>query len=547
MKSLIDFLSPLGLVVMAGAAVAERYGAKLPGGMRTFVVAGLVLMLAHLLLRWDEVAKRLGGRQVRYGGNTALLVVVVLAILAAVNYLASRRSIKKDFTKGQRYSLSEQSKKIVSGLSEDVRVLYFQRKADMPPRGAGELEQYEALSSHVKVEYVDPLVEPSRAREYDVRPPYPVIVLQRGEKRARAASTGEQDLTNGFLKVTRAGKKTVCFAEGAGERDIDDSSEGGFSSARAVLARNLYETRKLPLARETAIPEDCSVVAVAGPQKDILPNVVEALRAFVKRGGKLLVLDDPEFKEGRPALTSFLKEFNIEVGQDVVVDLTGRANRLGATTAVAATAQEYPYHEITRGFRTATGFPESRSVKPGTATVEGVVAQILVQTTEAAWAETDLTSQQPEPGPNELKGPVPVAAVATLKVADPSPSPSPAASPAVSASPGASPALALPSPSPSPDEEAAPPPRREGRVAVFGDSDFASNSFLRFYGNQDLFLNTVAWLAEDADLISIRPKDPDDQRLELTPEKQWIVYLLALAGLPGLFIVLGIRAWWTRR
>jgi ABC-type uncharacterized transport system involved in gliding motility auxiliary subunit len=118
-------------------------------------------------------------------------------------------------------------------------------------------------------------------------------------------------------------------------------------------------------------------------------------------------------------------------------------------------------------------------------------------------------------------------------------SPSPA--PSAAASPGASPA---PSPSASPED---PAPKREGRVAVFGDSDFASNALLGFQGNRDLFLNTVAWLAQDVDLISIRPKEPDDQRLMLTQSQQRNIFLLAIVLIPGVFIVLGVREWWSRR
>jgi ABC-type uncharacterized transport system involved in gliding motility auxiliary subunit len=87
----------------------------------------------------------------------------------------------------------------------------------------------------------------------------------------------------------------------------------------------------------------------------------------------------------------------------------------------------------------------------------------------------------------------------------------------------------------------------EGRVAAFGDADFASNQLLAFQGNQDLVLNTVAWLAEDPDLISIRPKEPDDQRMFITEAQQRLMWLTAIFLLPGLFVVLGISAWWRRR
>ena len=105
---------------------------------------------------------------------------------------------------------------VVGGLGEDIRIVYFQRAADLA--GADQrIEQYRALSPHLKAEFVDPYTMPSRAREYDVKGPWPIIVVERGARRERAASDSEQDLTNAVVKVTREGQKTVCFVEGEGE------------------------------------------------------------------------------------------------------------------------------------------------------------------------------------------------------------------------------------------------------------------------------------------------------------------------------------------
>ena len=87
----------------------------------------------------------------------------------------------------------------------------------------------------------------------------------------------------------------------------------------------------------------------------------------------------------------------------------------------------------------------------------------------------------------------------------------------------------------------------EGRVVAVGDADFASNSLLGFQGNQDFFLNTVAWLAEDADLISIRPKEPENQALFLSRSVQQNVAWAALVLIPGFFVVAGVASWWRRR
>ena len=530
MRKLIDFLAPVGLALMAGGAIAARQGYSVPPNLNTYLYGGLALVLLHIALRWEDIYRGIGGRQLRYGSNTAVLIAVVLAILVGVNYLAARHPLKKDLTKNQRYSLSDQTKKVVQGLKDDVRIVYFQRASDMEgSAGVDRIKDYQGLSPHVKAEFVDPIARPARANELDVKGPWPSIVIQRGEKRERVNNDSEQDLTNAFIKVTRESKKTVCFAQGEGEKDIDDADESGLSGIKSALGRDLYDTRKVVLARETTMPADCSVLVVAGPQSDLLPPTAEMIKGWVKGGGKALLMSDPELKVKTPNYDALVKAFNIEPGMDVVVDVSGFGQIFG-TGELTPIAVDYPYHEITRGFRVMTAFHQARRVQANTGTMEGVFAQDLVKTSPASWAETDLTLKAPvqfDEG-KDKKGPITLAAVATVTVAA-SPSPSPSVAPSAS---------------PSPDEAA---PKREGRVVVFGDSDFATNTLVSFQGNRDLFLNSVAWVAQDADLISIRPKEPDDQRLVLTRNQQQNMLVLALLLIPGVFIVMGIREWWSRR
>jgi gliding motility-associatede transport system auxiliary component len=262
---------------------------------------------------------------------------------------------------------------------------------------------------------------------------------------------------------------------------------------------------------------------------------VDAIRAFVKGGGKALVMIEPETKESFPNVDALVKEWNVEVAKDIVVDVSGMGQLFG-TGPITPIVAQYPYHEITKDFRVMTAFHTARSLEAGKGTVEGVTAQNLLETSPASWAETDLSLKEPiemNEG-KDRKGPVPLGAVATVRA-------SPAASP--------SPAAASPSPAASPAAEAESDEKKtaEGRVAAIGDADFASNQLLAFQGNQDFLLNVVAWLAQDPDLISIRPKEPDDQRMYLTQQQQQNVSWLALIVLPGLFVVLGIASWWRRR
>ena len=171
----------------------------------------------------------------------------------------------------------------------------------------------------------------------------------------------------------------------------------------------------------------------------------------------------------------------------------------------------------------------------GKATIEGVTAQDLVKTSAQSWAETDLT----------LKGPI------KFDEGKDTHGPDRARRGGDRARPGARarrPVAVARTGTASPSSRRREPPKApEGRVVAVGDADFASNSLLGFQGNQDFFLNTVAWLAEDADLISIRPKEPENQALFLSRQAQQNVAWLALVILPGLFVVAGVVGWWRRR
>jgi ABC-type uncharacterized transport system involved in gliding motility auxiliary subunit len=527
LKRLVDFLAPAGIILAGGAFAFSRSSHTLPGGLRPWLIASGVLVLLHLVLRWEDLARGIGRRQLTYGTNTLVLTLTVLAILAGVNWIVSRRAIRVDLTKDQRFSLSDQTRKVLAGLKDEVKITYFQRQRDM---GSGEdrLKEYTARSPKLTVDFVDPVQSPAKAQAYDVRGPWPILVVERGDKRERVTNDSEQDVTNAILKVTRKGKKTVCLLEGEGERSGGDSGDRGFSGAKAALTRSLYEVKDVFLLREKTVPADCTVLVVGGPEKDLLPQTTAAIDDFVKQGGKAFVMVEPELKETYPNLDALLKKWNIDAGKDVVVDVSGMGQLFGFSE-LAPLAIEYTWHPITKDFRLPTLYGGARSMEAGKGTVEGVTAQDLVKTSDKSWAESDTTLKgqiKYDEGKDHM-GPISLAAAATVK--EPTP---------------------VPSPSPAPGDEAKTsdePKAKEGRVVAVGDADFASNALLGFQGNQDFFLNSVAWLAEDADLISIRPKEPENQSMFLSRQVQENVFWFAVLILPGIFVVAGVVSWWRRR
>jgi ABC-type uncharacterized transport system involved in gliding motility auxiliary subunit len=533
LNRLVASLAPLGFAIGAGALVWTLAGpSPLLGGLRPWLIAALALVLVHLILRWEDVSRGLGLRQLKYGTNTFVLVLVVLGILGGVNYLVTRHPQRVDLTENQRYSLSDQTRKVLAGLEDEVTITYFQRERDML-RGQDRLREYQTFTDKLQVEFVDPVQSPTRAEAFDVRGPWPILIVQRGDQRERISNDSEQDLTNALLKVTREGRKTVCLVEGQGERSAEDSSERGYSGAKTALTESQYDTQTLFLLREGAVPEECSVLVVAGPEKDLAPEAISPIREFVQAGGKALIMVEPEFKEAFPNLVGLLEEWNLEAGNDVVVDISDMGQLFGVSE-LAPLVIDYPYHAITKDFRLMTLFAGARSLQAGEGSVEGVSAQDLGRTSPQAWAETTLTLEGALEFEEETDrlGPISLVAAATIAGEAPEPSPSP------------SPSAEEDSDEEDADNEGKAP---EGRVVAVGDADFASNSLLGFQGNRDFFLNVVAWLAEDADLISIRPKEPENQSLFLSRQKQQMVAWVALVILPFVFVIAGVVTWWRRR
>jgi ABC-type uncharacterized transport system involved in gliding motility auxiliary subunit len=284
----------------------------------------------------------------------------------------------------------------------------------------------------------------------------------------------------------------------------------------------------LTLAQQGAVPDDATIVVVAGPTTDLLPAELDALRAFLRRGGKLHLLIDPPEGGSAPDVTNLIalaREWGIEVGNNIVVDNSGLGQLVG--TSASSPIGMPLRHPITEQFQLITAFPFTRSATPVEGGVDGRFAQKVVETNPQSWAETDLkrlygsseTEMQLDSG--DIAGPITIAAA----VAQAGPAPDAAATP--------------------PGE--APPPTPEARMVVVGDSDFASNRALGIPGNRDLFLNMANWLAQQEDLIAIRPKNPEDSRLTLTEDQQAQIGWLTFLGIPGLLFANAVRIWWKRR
>lgn len=453
----------------------------------------------------------LKARQTRFAGYIVIYVVIIITAVVVVNVLANRYNKSYDGTANKRYSLSDQTRKIVKGLPQDATIRYFDQSTRYG-QAKDILDQYASLSPRIHIEYVDPDKNPELARAVGIKN-YGTAMVEIGGKKEEAKSLNEEGITGAFIRVLKNKTRTVCFVAGSGEHQLDDSDRNGYSRFKDLLGKDEYESKSINLLQKAEIPADCTVIVIGGPTSDYQQPEVDAIKNYVEGGGRALFMLDAPLKLGKSevgdndALAKQLSDWGVTLNKDLILDLNpvGQLAGLGPQVALVSS---YESHTIVNEMKgNATGFPLSRSmeIKSGDkATVEK-----LFSSSDTSVATTNLNSPQIDPNdPKNKKGPLTIAAAGTYNTGK---------------------------------------ENSQGRFVVVGSSSWAANSFINFNGNRDLLLNTMNWLSSDEDLISIRPKEQDDRRITMTQSQFSWVRLTSQFLLPLVVIIFGVSVWWRRR
>src|SRR5580704_5257723 len=453
----------------------------------------------------------LHARQTKYAVYAASYIIIVLAILVVANVLADRHNKSFDTTSNKRYSLSEQTAKIVKGLKQPATITYYDQSSKFD-QAKDQLEQYANLSPKVHVDYVDPDKKPEFARAAGVKS-YGTTIVAIGDRKEEAKSLTEEGITGAFIRDLKTSVRTICFVEGSGEHQIGDSDRNGYSRFKELLGQDDYQAKAINLLTKAEVPSECTVAVIAGPDADYQQPEVDAIKKYVEDGGRALIMLDPPLKMGRleiadnEALNKVLEGWGVTPEKNLILDLNpiGQIAGLGPQVALVT---NYDSHAIVDDMkRRATGFPLSRSLE--TKNGDKTSVQKLFSSSESSLATSKLNSPAIDPSdPKNVKGPLLIAAAGTYNTGK---------------------------------------ENSQGRFVVVGSSSWAANSFITFNGNRDLALNAINWLASDEDLISIRPKDREDRRITLTQAQMRWLRITSQFLLPLLVVVAGVSVWWRRR
>lgn len=515
-----------------------------------FLVAGALLLVAEIALSWSSVSLALFQRSTVYNLNAFFQIGVVLVILILFNHFNWRRSErvawmpKLDWTRHGVHTFAKQTEDVLQRLSrrkEPVKVLAF----FLDPKGSSRqerrfraqrhevtalLERYAQKSDRFQYELIDPEVDPLRAKKYNVKV-QGTILIEADERRLEISASelfsgnpqygqklkfkGEQVITSKLLDILDGTRRTLYFLVGHEEADVDKDGPDGASVLRQGLEAANVRIEKLNLLVTDDVPDDCSVLVLAGPRKDLAPKEIDALRRYLDQNRAMLVcIDSAPFLQN---LSKLLARYGTKVVSNIVIEPAPSKHLSGRPVVPIPDLNGHAITNplIENGMRVV--FNEAIGLEHSEVAQSSYDVRTILQTSAEAWGETNLSlsSQGVSRDPEDLAAPVSLAF-------------------AISSRMGSNDGL---------DQR----PEDELRMAVHGDSDYINNTNLPYAGNFDFFMNTVSWLTRDTDRITIRPKEFTEERADIPKGAETRIWFGMTFGLPTIFLALGFSIWWQRR
>jgi len=457
-----------------------------------------------------------------YGTNTIVSSVIFLGILVLLVLIAEQKSFRVDLSETRSFSLSGETRNVIKQIDKPIAVKVFISASGPGAQNRDKikdlLDTYCYYNKEIKYEMVDPDSRPEITRQYEVKT-YGTIVLEGYDKRQVVQTADEENITNALLKLTRKEQKKIYFLSGHGERSLAADARDSFSNARIALEKNFFEVLEFNLLECEKIPADAAAVVIAGPRKQIPEREQNIIKSYLDGGGKVMLMVDPLTENG---MKDFLRGYGIEISEDVVVDPMSRL--FGASERVPV-VMEYGEHKITDNFAQPTFYPDVRSVVPSEKPPQGVQVVVLASTSPNAWAQRSNLEALKEgkaafDKDKDMAGPVPLVVLANIASQQKQPDPT--------------------------QKNENKQPGKEGILVVAGNSLFASNSYFNQYGNGDFFLNTIGFLADEANQIAVdRPNV--NKPLMLTRTQGTAIFWIVLVIIPLSVLIAGFFVYRVRR
>jgi ABC-type uncharacterized transport system involved in gliding motility auxiliary subunit len=539
-----------GMILLAGLALLAATFAVNAIFLQSKAVPLLLGLGGAALTAWGLYLLRADLRDLvrQRRGEILLYTVGVIGILVAAAYFSVRFPIRIDMTEARLFSLSPATITMLNRLEKPVHAVFFH---DRMMRETVEIyEQMAKQTDKLTVEFYDPMLNPAQARMRGVEFAGTAILESEGRKLTVNGPT-ETDIANGILRISQGVQQKVCFLDGHGEPDpfsleSHDHTEGdaghshglgaklvmherhGMAKARHGLESLNYVVEKTSLYQGGKDLTGCDLLVVAGPKTPLLAAEIKAIDQFLAGGGNALFMLDPFVRSG---LEPVLLQYGIVLDDDIVID---EGSHFWADISAPAVT-DYNRHEVTRDLP-LTFFPGARSLSPTAQRVPGTSVRPVINSSKKSYGGTNRDRADFDPARNQA-GPLTLMVTSNRR-------------PEFVASTEAVVRKLRGTETPEDTEKekaSADKAKNRSRIAVIGDSDFATNSFFHILGNGTLFLNTVNYLAAKENLIGLEPRTYDRPQVNLTNSQMKGTFFLSIILIPALMAIIGIAVWWRQR
>jgi len=432
--------------------------------------------------------------------------ILILALASLVAWLSLRYPLEGDWTSAGRHTLSPASLALLGKLNGPLEITAFAReKPELRDLVRRVTDRYRRYKPDISLQFVNPDLAPDEVRSLGVTVDGE-LVLKYQDRVEHVRSDNEQEFANALQRMLRTGQRWLAFVEGHGERSALGKANHDLSLWAQQLKQRGYHFQPVNLAETHAVPDNTSVLVVAGPQVPFLQGEVNIILRYLDQGGNLLWLADPGAMQGLDALAAHL---GISLPAGTVIDTAGQLLGLNDPTIALVTASLYAPHPALKDFTLTTFLPTAGAITPVTGS-EWKWSPLL-STGNHTWLETGPLHGEVQKDTTDIPGPLTLGAALTR------------AGPAAQG--GATP---------------------EQRAVIITDGDFVSNTYVSNSGNLELGLRLISWLGRDEDLISIPARTAGDTQLEMNSMLLGSLGVLFFLLLPLGLLVTGIAVWWRR-
>lgn len=433
--------------------------------------------------------------------KNALVTLLLLCLLGTLAWLSTRYTAQIDITNNAGNTLSQASQKLLASLPDKVILTaYIKKGQPLRTQIAQLVDRYSRYKAELILTFIDPDLEPEKAREYNIGPEGIILVEYQG-RTEKLTFIDESSLTNALLQLANANERWVTFLTGHGERSPNGIANFDLGQFGKELARRKINTQSINLATLPAIPDNSALLVITAPAVPFLAGETDIIKRYIQHNGNLLLLTDPDNQQ----LTVLQNYLGIHQLQGVIVDSSSKLYGINDPSFVLVS--EYSQHPITKGFQTITLYPGVAALEIGRQT--DFKAEVLLNSSVQSWTETGAIAGKISfnAASHEKHGPLTFAYALTRTI----------------------------------NEEA------QQRIVVAGDGDFLSNAYIVNVGNLDLGLRMVSWLIHEDRFIDIPAKTATDKSLQLTPTAVGVIGFGFLIIIPLLLVGTGFFIWHKRK